>query len=416
MPDSSTEPRAARVPVNRPRLGMLVNPIAGMGGAVGLKGTDGAAVLAEAVERGAVAQAAERAALALRAFVALRGTADTEVLTAPGVMGADSARAAHVPALALGSLGVAPTTAADTRRLACALVDAGIDLLLFAGGDGTARDVVEALTGRVTPVMGIPAGVKVQSSVFARGPAAAGRAAAIFLTAPASQRRTGPREVLDLDEAAYRRGEIAPRLFGELLVPIDERRLQARKEPSPRSEVAAAAGAAAGVARRLAAGGRCILGPGSTVRAVADRLGIAKTLVGVDVVDVAPCDGVAARPDGAGDPTVCATMVVADATSAQLDLVAAGNPVTLVVTPIGGQGFILGRGNQQLSPSLLRAILACGGREALVVVATPAKIASLHGRPLLVDCGDAELDAELAGHITIITGAEERTIYRVEPA
>ncbi len=402
MVDAGPEP-AFRPRTEPPRLGLLVNPIAGMGGPVGLKGTDGAETLAEAIARGAMPRANERAEIAIRSFVADR-LAPISVLAAPGQMGADAvARAGATPVL-VGALGDRGTSAADTVRLIVALADAGAELILFAGGDGTARDIAAALGDRPQAVLGIPAGVKIQSSVFATSPAAAGQAAAAFLALPAARRRTTPREVLDLDEDAYRRGEIAPRLFAELRVPGD-RAVQARKSPSPASETAAARAIADEVVARLGPGRTLILGPGSTVRAVAERLGVPKTLVGVDVVEIGP--------DGA------ARLVHSDADETGLGRATDSAPqgsLAVVVTPIGGQGFLFGRGNQQIGPGVLRAILDRTGRNGIIVIAAPAKLAALGGRPLLVDTGDAGLDARLEGYMSVVTGRSERSVYPVRRA
>jgi predicted polyphosphate/ATP-dependent NAD kinase len=387
--------------------------VAGLGGAVGLKGSDGAQVVRRAFALGAVPHAEERAAATVQQLLACwpPGVAVPEILAAPGPMGEGAARAAGASPVVLGSLpDAANTTPDDTRRITAQLAALAPDLLLVAGGDGTLRDVC-AIVGTTVPVVGIPAGVKIHSPAFATGPRAAGDLAAAFLLASPSRRRTTAADVLDLDEDAYRRGEIAPRLFGEVAVPAGDRRLQARKEPSPTSEASAAAGAAEGVVRHLVAGGRWVLAPGSTVQAVGERLGVRTTLVGVDVVDVAA--GEAAAQGAAPREAV---LVAVDVGAADLERLAVERPAILVVTPIGGQGFILGRGNQQLSPAAIRAILASGGRAAIVVVATPAKLAGLRGRPLLVDTGDADLDAELAGHLTVITGPGDRTVYRVAPA
>ena len=396
----------------RPRVALVVNPVAGLGGAVGLKGSDGPEIVRQALALGAVPHAEERAEAAVRQLLACwpPSLAVPEILAAPGPMGEGAARAAGAAPVVVGSLpDAADTTPDDTRRITAQLAALAPDLLLVAGGDGTLRDVC-ATVGTTVPVVGIPAGVKIHSPAFATGPRAAGDLAAAFLLATPSRRRTTPADVLDLDEDAYRRGEIAPRLFGEVAVPAGDRRLQARKEPSPASEADAVAGAAEGVVRHLVAGGRWVLAPGSTVRAVGERLGVPTTLVGVDVVDVAPA-GASADPAPRE-----AVLVATDVGAADLERLVAERPAILVVTPIGGQGFILGRGNQQLSPAALRAILADGGRGAIVVVATPAKLAGLRGRPLLVDTGDAGLDAELAGHLTVITGPSDRTVYRVAPA
>lgn len=407
----------------RPRLGLVVNPLAGLGGAVGLKGSDGAATVDEALARGAVPHANERAIAALSRLRERwpAGRELPELVVGPGPLGETAARAAGFPARvvggATGSEGVEAaddgtgrrggrrTTADDTRRVAAELA-ADVELLLVAGGDGTARDVAAAIPADL-PVLGIPAGVKIQSAVYATSPRAAGELAAAFLATEPSRRRTAPGELLDLDEAAYRRGALAPRLHGELTVPAEDRRVQARKEPSPASEAAAAGAIGREVAASLAPGTRCLLGPGSTVAAVGRALGIEPTLVGVDVVDVG------AGADGA---LLVARLVAADVGEAALVELVAGRRVALVVTPIGGQGFILGRGNQQLGPAVVRAVLASSGREGIIVAATPAKLAALGGRPLLVETGDPALDRELAGHVRVVTGRGERTVYPVAAA
>jgi predicted polyphosphate/ATP-dependent NAD kinase len=379
-------------PSGRPvRIGLVVNPIAGIGGRVGLKGSDGAEIVERALALGAVPQAGART---VRALARLRSDAPAgsfELLVAPGPMGADPARAAGVPARVVGELpptAAGVTTAEDTRRIARSLVEGeGVDVLLFGGGDGTAADVLVAV-GSTSPVIGIPAGVKIHSSAFAVTPGAAGALAAML--ARGTRLRDAEAEVLDLDEDAYRRGEVAPRLVGYLRVPQERRLLQARKAPSPAGEVAALEAIAADVVEGMEPGRGYILGPGTTVRAVAERLGVAKTLVGVDAVR-----------DGA--------LVATDAAEDDLLALASEGPIAVVVTPIGGQGFIFGRGNQQIGPAVLRR----AGRERVIVVATPWKLASLGGRPLRVDTGDPEVDAWLAGHLRVTTGYGDRAMCRV---
>jgi predicted polyphosphate/ATP-dependent NAD kinase len=371
-----------------PTVGLLVNPIAGLGGPAGLKGTDGSGTAREAIARGARPRASARAAEALGVLVGLRP--DIRVLVAPGPMGAEAAEAAGVDAAVVGDLAPGPTTAADTRRLAAGLAGEAVDLLLVVGGDGTARDVLDAI-GDAVPVVGVPAGVKMHSAVFAVSPATAGRVAAAALAERPVP--TAPGEVVDLDEDAYRGGVIAPRLHGYLPVPRVGRAIQPRKAPSPASETVAQAGIAADVVESMAPGRRYVLGPGTTTREVAHAMGVAKTLVGVDVVD----------RDG---------LVAADVGERELLELVVDHPASIVVAPIGGQGFLFGRGNQQIGAPVVRAV----GPQGIIVIATADKLGSLAGQPMLVDTGDPALDAELAGPWRVVTGYRERAVYRLEPA
>jgi len=383
------------------RIGLVVNPIAGVGGRVGLKGSDGAEVVAKALALGAVPEAGARTVRALERLRAAAPAGSFELLAAPGPMGEDAARAAGLDvrpigeirpgAAGAGAAGAGPgaTTAEDTRRIARSLVERErVDILLFAGGDGTAADLL-ASVGASVPVIGIPAGVKIHSATFAVTPEAAGTLAAVL--ARGTRLRTTEAEVLDLDEDAYRQGSVAPRLIGYLRVPEERHLLQGRKAPTPAGEEVALRAIAADVVEGMEPGRAYVLGPGTTVRAVADRLGVSKTLVGVDVVR-----------DGAS--------IATDASERRLLEVVAEGPSAVVVTPIGGQGFIFGRGNQQIGPGVLRAV----GRENVIVVATPWKLASLGGGPLRVDTGDPDLDARLVGHVRVTTGYGERAVCRVE--
>ncbi|MFG3442148.1 ATP-NAD kinase family protein [Nonomuraea sp. NPDC047897] len=400
-------------------VGLVVNPVAGLGGPAGLKGSDGAGTQRAALARGATPRAGERAARAVRTLLARRP--GTRLLTVPGPMGEDSVRA-HEAAYDLvpgervsgppdrpagraaggtasdASGGVAGgTTARDTRRAVAALAD--VDLLLFAGGDGTARDVLDAireLGDRAPAVLGIPAGVKVYSGCFAVGPAAAGFLAADFLhgRAQAAGGRTVEAEVVDLDEEAYRRGLVSPRLYGSLRVPAAPVALSGRKAGSSGTAPGTVDGIAREVVARMRPGVRYVLGPGATTQAVGRALGLATTLLGVDVAEF-------------GDPH---RLVAADVSEAELYDLVTGTEAVAVLSVIGGQGFVLGRGNQQVSPRVLDALTG------MLVLATPHKLAALGGRPLLADTGDEELDSKLGGHVQVITGHRESTIYRVRAA
>lgn len=367
-----------------PTLGLIVNPAAGLGGPLGLKGSDGAATLREALARGAVPAAPARVREAL-AIVAAAGP--VRVLAAAGDMGEAVARAAGlepeiVPGGALGA-----TTAEETRSAAAVIEKAGADLLLFAGGDGTARDIASAVGTRL-PAVGIPAGVKMHSAVYAVTPRAAGTIAARHLARPLPLREL---EVMDIDEPGYRAGVLSAQLFGYLACPYDRLLTQGVKEGRVNGDLAAADAIAAEVIERLVPGRFYLLGPGTTTRAIARRLGIEKTLLGVDVIR-----------DGA--------LVMADAAGPDLAALLEGRDFGVIVTPIGGQGHILGRGNQQIGAALLQR----AGKGGLTVVATPGKLASLQARPLRVDTGDPELDRALSGPIRVVTGYRTAAICSVE--
>jgi predicted polyphosphate/ATP-dependent NAD kinase len=366
------------------RIGLIVNPYAGLGGRVGLKGTDGEAAIQRALELGAVPQASLRAATALESLHRL--APEVVLLVAPDSMGKAAAEAAGMSHLVVGSLAGSWTTAADTRRLARDLCDAGVELLLFAGGDGTARDIKSGV-GLHQPVLGIPAGVKIHSSVFSVNPQAAGEIAAAV--ARGLRVELVDEEVVDLDEDAYRTGRIDVRLHGVLRVAHFAGLVQSRKVPSPSTTSASLHEIATDVIERMGED-TWVLGPGTTTRAIAQRLGVGKTLVGVDVVK-------------------SQRLVASDVDEKQLIALATQSALRVAISPTGGQGFLFGRGNQQISPTVLRLV----GRDRIEIVCAPAKLAALGGRPLLVDTGDASVDAMLIGYFAVVTGYRERSMYQV---
>ncbi len=371
--------------MSKKKLGLIINPVAGLGGRVGLKGSDDLEIQRQALALGAVPQAANRAAQALARLRPLASRFD--LITYPGEMGEAAATAAGLSAIVIGTIHPGRTTAADTRRAAMEMLALVVDLLLFAGGDGTARDVCQAV-GQALPVLGIPAGVKIHSAVYATSPASAGDLAALYLQGKVTGRREA--EVMDVDEDAVRRGVIAAGLYGYLTVLFLRELVQGRKAPSGPGESAAMDAIACQVVDGMEPGCLYILGPGTTTRTIAARLGLAKTLIGVDVV-LDNC------------------LSAADVNEAQLLALLPGRSAQIVVTPIGGQGFLFGRGNQQISPAVIRAV----GRENVTVVSTPHKVHALEGRPFLVDTGDPAVDKLLSGYVRVITGYGEQIIYRV---
>ncbi len=367
------------------RLGLIVNPVAGLGGRVGLKGSDGVKVQQQARLLGAEPQAHLRAAQALEELLTMRSK--LELFSPPGEMGEAITRQCGFSPVVLGTLPAGPTNAADTVRFARDMLAIPVDLILFAGGDGTARDIYNAV-GEAIPVLGIPAGVKIHSAVFATHPHLAGQLAADFLQG--GHARLHEAEVVDLDEQAYRDGTVSMQLYGYLEVPYCKGLLQNKKAPTPAAESAQAEAIAAEVIDGMLDGVIYILGPGTTTRAITTRLGLQKTLVGVDVI-------------------TRQALVAADVSERQLLSLLADHPARIVVTPIGGQGFLFGRGNQQISPQVIQKV----GRDNIIVVCLQSKLTALRGRALLVDTGDAQTDRLLSGHLPVITSYRERTIYRV---
>jgi len=369
----------------RKRLGLVINPIAGLGGRVGLKGSDGLDIQRTALAMGAVPEAGDRTR---RALDVLRRLAhELDLLTPPGEMGETIARQCGFNPLVIGSILPGDSTADDTRRAAKAMQLSAVDLLLFAGGDGTARDIYSAV-GNEIPVLGIPAGVKIHSAVFATNPHNAGLLALEFLRSKITRCREA--EVVDLDEQAYRSDNVAIRLYGFLKIPYRRQLVQNQKIPTPATEAFQADAIAADVIEGMQDGCLYILGPGTTTRCIAQRLGMQKTLIGVDVVT--PHE-----------------LIARDASESQLLTLIAHRPAKIVVTPIGGQGFLFGRGNQQISPRVIQKV----GKENILVVCQLQKLNALRGKPFLVDTGDHQTDELLTGYFSVITGYHERSMYRV---
>ena len=367
-------------------VGLIINPIAGMGGSVGLKGTDGGMVK-QALALGATPIAPQRARETLGQ---IRCRGDVAWLVAPGAMGADLIVDFDATYLAVGAIGE-QTTGEDTRRIAKLMIEAGADLLVFAGGDGTARDVCDALRTlppyQRVPVVAIPAGVKVYSAAFALSP----RAAAALVDAFVEGADAVEEEVLDIDEGVFREDRLDAQVYGYLLVPAAERFLQPGKVASTASPSVEEnkRDIAASFVEAMDPETLYLLGPGTTVKAIADELALPKTLLGIDAV----YDGVVV----AADVNECAI----------LDLLRRYPQRKIVVTPLGGNGFILGRGNKQFTPEVIRQV----GREHVLVVGTEDKMRALPG--LRVDTGDAALDEALGGYFEVAVGYRRGRVMKV---
>ncbi|WP_127506331.1 ATP-NAD kinase family protein [Actinoplanes solisilvae] len=375
------------MPAEGATLGLIINPVAGMGGSVGLKGTDGEDVLREAWRRGARPAAEDRAR---GAVLRLSDSATPlRVLTGSGESGEDVARTAGLDVEVVHRSAPGPTTSADTRAAAEIMAARSVDLLLFVGGDGTARDVLSAV-GDGVPVLGVPAGVKMHSAVFGTSPRNAGHLAALFLAgSPAARLREA--EVMDLDEAAFRGDRLSARLYGYARSPYERHLSQNAKAGSGMSSEASLDLAARQVAAGMRPGRLYILGPGTTTRRVAHALGLSSTLLGVDAVVDGEFVGVDLDEQG-----------ILEAMQ--------GRETWIVVGVLGGQGSLFGRGNQQISAEVIRR----AGRDRIIVVSSLEKLIALETASLHVDTGDAEVDAMLAGFVRIETGPNRSTLFKVE--
>ena len=368
------------------KLGVIVNPIAGIGGRVGLKGSDGVDILDKARQLGARPEAPTRAVEALKVISRIKDR--VEVIAYPEEMGAEECREAGLSVTVLGSIRSGETTSEDTRNAARQMAEDGVDLLMFAGGDGTARDICAAVGEKVV-ALGIPAGVKIHSAVYAVNPRSAGELATMVLDGRLMNIREA--EVMDIDEVAFRGGVVSAKLYGYLRVPEESRFVQSAKAGAVQAEKEALHGIAAEVVNSMNDTDCCfIIGPGTTTRIVMEALKLENTLLGVDIVRNKQ-------------------LVANDVSEQQIMDIIKRERARIVVTVIGGQGHLFGRGNQQLSPAVVRQV----GKENIVVIATKEKLASLAGRPLLVDTGDENLNEELNGYIRVTTGFGDYAMYKV---
>ncbi len=367
------------------KIGLIINPIAGMGGRVGLKGTDGENILERALELGAIPQSESRTKDALNSL--RKYSAQLALITCSGRMGEGAARECGFSPEIIGSPQEKNTKSEDTKNAAKAMLGAKVDLLLFAGGDGTARDIYSAV-GNELFVIGIPTGVKIHSAVFALNPLSAGELASLYVQNRIQNVREA--EVMDIDEEEFRQGHLSAKLYGYLKIPWERKLLQRLKAGSAVSEQYVHEAIAHEVVGNMETDCFYILGPGTTTRAVLEKMNLSNTLLGVDLVKDKK-------------------LVGKDLNEVQLLERIRGQKTKLIVTPVGGQGYLLGRGNQQISPEVLKIV----GKSNILIISTKHKLNALKGRPLQIDTGNKETDDMLSDYYRIITGYNEAVIYRV---
>lgn len=370
------------------KLGFIVNPIAGIGGSVALKGSDGEGVAEQALALGAEAKSNQRAATALSVLLPYKNLID--VYTVSGDMGQECAESLGLSVRSCLTV-KAPTTAADTEQAVDVLISEGVDIILFAGGDGTARNICSKV-GDACPVLGIPAGCKIHSGVYAVTPKAAGRVIEMMVT---NQLVTlTEADVMDIDESLFRQGVVKAKRYGEMQIPSELRYVQSVKAGGKESDELVLQDIAAHVIDELD-DSLAVVGSGSTTAFLMEEMGLDNTLLGVDLVQ---------------DQNLIASDVTEPVLWQHIEQAINNDvDVKLVITLIGGQGHIFGRGNQQLSPRIIRAI----GRDNIIVIATKTKLSNLEARPLIADTGDESLDQELSGYMPIVTGYKDQVLYPV---
>ncbi|MFX0048365.1 MAG: ATP-NAD kinase family protein [Candidatus Hermodarchaeota archaeon] len=365
------------------KIGLIANPIAGMGGSVGLKGTDGD-TFKKAVEMGATPITPKRVENFL---INLKNSENILLIVAPGKMGEDYVKNKSFKFEVLGEIDE-NTTAEDTKNIARLMLKKTIDLLVFCGGDGTARDIFDAIELRI-PVIAIPSGVKMFSSVFALNPKAAAKIVDKFIEGTTD---TQEKEVLDINEDSFRDNRLDSKLYGYLLVPKIQNLIQNTKDSSKfgrtieenKYEIAQQ------VIETMDKETLYLLGPGTTVKSITDQLKLPKSLLGVDAIY---------NNTSVGEDLNESSIIKL------LDKYKKGK---IIVSPIGGQGFVFGRGNKQFTPKILKRL----GKNNIIIVGTEEKIKNL--KCLRVDTGDDETDNLLEGLTKVIIGYKEELICKIE--
>jgi predicted polyphosphate/ATP-dependent NAD kinase len=367
----------------RRRIGLIVNPVAGIGGPLAAHGSDHLSGT-EIQAQGGASIAEQRAKRALMRLHSRKP--DVEIVVASGPMGASAALSAGFAPILLDGPFARISNAKDTRAAAAAMIRMDAELILFAGGDGTGHDIFAVVGGRL-PLVGIPTGVKMHSAVFALSPEAAGETVALSLVGGFETRLA---EIMDADEAELAAGRLSARLFGYARIPALPRLLQPAKGARPDGGDAAIEALGRRLSREARQGQLIILGPGTTMAMVKRAFGLEGSLLGVDVM----VDG---------------KLIATDADAAMLEaLCEAHKDISLIVGVVGGQGFVFGRGNQQISPKVLRAATPANLR----IVATREKLLALPSPELRIDTGDVELDRSLEGYRRVETGPNDAMVMR----
>ncbi len=373
------------------KIGFVVNPFAGVGGAVALKGSDGEDVVMKALSLGAKPQSQTRARIAMSQLCTDK---DFTIFTATDSMGENILRKLNLPYEVLRETDKQTvdqqTTAEDTKKAIRLFAQQQVDLIVFAGGDGTARDVLDVLSSELNssiPVIGIPAGVKIHSAVYAVTPLHAGELInKLLIGEPMSLHES---QVMDLDEDAFREGRVKAQCYGYLSVPVDDVRMQLNKQGGLNHHDVAIQDIATDIIESMESDTFYLIGSGSTTAEIMNQLLLENTLLGIDII-------------------YNQQLIASDVDERTILQTIKQHYAKMVVTVIGGQGHIFGRGNQQLSAKVIRLI----GQNNIIIIASNEKLRSLNKRPMIADTGDMDLDKQLTGLYSVVTGYQQKTLYK----
>lgn len=368
------------------RVGFLLNPYAGIGGEAALKGSDGTEIRAKALDYSSRLRSPARAGRFLQALGDQRFLIDW--YAGKGVMGEIALQNQGITPVAVEGIAEQDTSANDTRHVAGFFLQEKVDLVLFVGGDGTARDVLDVIQTGI-PCLGIPAGVKMQSGVFALSPEAAAEIVAGMLQSDLLS--VAEQDVRDIDEAALREGRVRSRYYGSMCVPAAPMYLQHLKQGGVEDERSALEDIAAHLTEIMAEGHVMLVGPGRTLAYWMETLKLPNTLVGFDAV-------------------LNGELLKSDLNAQDILALQQQYPgLKLLLSPTGQQGMLVGRGNQQLTPAFLQQL----PKLQWLIVATKNKLAAFQGKPLIVDSNDYILDQALCGLYNIISAYHYQVLYPV---
>ncbi|NLV26024.1 MAG: ATP-NAD kinase family protein [Methanomicrobiales archaeon] len=355
-------------------IGFLVNPYAGMGGPVGLKGTDNCVV--EALHRGAIPQSPLKA----KRFLSGLNKSDFLFYTAGGNMGENELKSADIPFITIyqhkktEQTHKVITSALDTKKACIEILKRNVDIIIFCGGDGTARDIFSC-TGPYMPLLGIPAGVKIYSSVFAITPDIASKVLNEW-----DGFRVSEGEIIDVDEERYRNGYLDTHTYGIAKIPSSPKNIQSCKMVSSGDDSQMMHEIASFIIEIMQEDTLYLLGAGSTTKAITDKLGLSKTLLGIDAI-------------------FQKNLIASDLNEEKILELSDRYPKTkIIISPIGAQGFVLGRGNQQISKKVIQKT----GIESLIIVATEYKLKNT--KTLYIDTGDPVINHSFGKNISVIVG------------